>query len=962
MNEVRAAGALSILRRYRWLFASAVLLAAAYTAGGFLLVPYAARGLLDRYVTDTLHRRVSVGEIRFNPFTLAAEIHDFTLSEADGTPIVRFAALTVDASAASITNRAWTFNEIRLDRPDIRVDIGPDGVINLFRLIPPDDEPSNGPPALRIGTFAVDGGRVAFTDRSRKTPFATTLTPIRFTLTDFRTEASHDNTYRFAGATVDGEELAWSGTFSVKPLGSRGTFSVDGLKSSTIAAYMGDALPVEIPTGNLSLRGEYTAALDGAFALNVRLPTVEVRDVAVRPRGHGGETPWIRIPAATISDVSLSLAERKVAVGRVMLRRPWTAVRREADGSINLTRLMAAAPGAPAEAAAVHKATATEDAPWSISLNALAIEDAAIDAEDDAVTPALRQHLAPVSLTVEGFSVPSAGPLRIDGHVGIGKGSLSARGEVTPSPLAVDVAVTAEAIEMPPAQPYIAPLAAILLNSGTLSASGKLAYRAQPPKGQPALTFAGNVGVTDFATQDAAGKRDFIKWKSLALKGIDYSMTPDRLIIDRVEAREPYGRVIIGPDKSFNIAQILSAKTPDAPVTGSKTTAAPVKATAMPIRVRDVRIMGGSANFADFSIEPNFAAAIYDLQGSVGGLSSSPGSRATVRLAGKVDRYAPVEISGTVNLLSAQAFTDVAMTFRNIELTTFNPYSGKYAGYNISKGKLTTELHYKVQDRKLDAQHHIILDQLEFGDATGSKDAVPLPVRLAVSLLKDRHGVIDLNLPVNGSLDDPQFRLGPIVWQAVKNLMGKIVTAPFALLGSLFGGGPDISYVDFAPGSADLPAEQGEKLAKLSRALAERPQLRLDIPLRTVSASDDAALASAAFDAALAPYLAGRKDTPEDRRRALADLYKAQFGKSPDYPDTPDGEDKTAVRIAFLESALKPRFTATPTAREALGRTRAEAVQAAVLSGADVSPERVFLSDSAPDKPVAAPRLELRLQ
>src|SRR5262249_42265762 len=160
-------------------------------------------------------------------------------------------------------------------------------------------------------------------------------------------------------------------------------------------------------------------------------------------------------------------------------------------------------------------------------------------------------------------------------------------------------------------------------------------------------------------------------------------------------------------------------------------------------------------------------------------LSSDPNSRAQVKLTGSVDQFSPVDISGTLNLLSTALYTDIGLSFRNMELTTFNPYSGKYAGYDIAKGKLTTELHYKVENRKLDAQHHVVLDQLEFGGATNSKDAVPLPVRLAVALLKDRNGVIDLNLPVGGSLDDPQFRLGPIIWKVVLNTLEKIVTAPF---------------------------------------------------------------------------------------------------------------------------------------------------------------------------------------
>src|SRR6202035_2380110 len=224
----------------------------------------------------------------------------------------------------------------------------------------------------------------------------------------------------------------------------------------------------------------------------------------------------------------------------------------------------------------------------------------------------------------------------------------------------------------------------------------------------------------------------------------------------------------------------------------------------MPMAIRKIVFHAGQANFSDLSVQPNFSTGIQSIEGSVIGLSSKANSRAKVDIHGAVDAFSPVDITGEANFLSAALYTDLKMNFRNMELSVFNPYSGKFAGYNITKGKLTTEMHYKVQDRKLDAQHHIIIEQLEFGDKTESKDAVSLPIKLAVALLKDRNGVITLDLPVTGTLDDPTFRLGPIIWKVFVNIVEKAVTAPFALLGSLFGGGPDIQFIDFQPGVGTL--------------------------------------------------------------------------------------------------------------------------------------------------------------
>jgi hypothetical protein len=376
----------------------------------------------------------------------------------------------------------------------------------------------------------------------------------------------------------------------------------------------------------------------------------------------------------------------------------------------------------------------------------------------------------------------------------------------------------------------------------------------------------------------------------------------------------------------------------------------------MPMSIARIDIQDGVADFTDHSVEPTFSTAIYGLKGSIVGLSSDPASRATVSLDGSVDRYAPVSIKGKVNVLSASTFTDISMSFSNIELPTFNPYSGKFAGYNIAQGKLTTTMQYHVENRKLDAQHHIVVDQLEFGAATESKQAVPLPIKLAVSLLKDRNGVIDLELPVGGSLDDPTFRVGPIIWKVFVNLIEKVVTAPFAALGKLFGGGPELSFVDFPAGAATLGSDQTQKLSQLASALVERPQLKLNVPLHTQADDDDAALERLGLDKALqasedSGARAARPRSPKAKGAAsatsatgassevtsgLVALYRTQFKSDPEYPPDTD-------QLAWLQQQLLPQFAPSQAERDALGLARAQAVQSAMLANTELKSERVFL-------------------
>jgi hypothetical protein len=413
------------------------------------------------------------------------------------------------------------------------------------------------------------------------------------------------------------------------------------------------------------------------------------------------------------------------------------------------------------------------------------------------------------------------------------------------------------------------------------------------------------------------------------------------------------------------------------------------------MRIKRIDIEDSTANFSDRSIEPNFSAAIVNLHGSITGLSSAPSARARITLDGNVDQYSPVVIRGEVNPFAASGYTDLSLSFHNMELTTFNPYSGKYAGYSIDQGKLSTDLHYHIENRKLDATHHIVVDQLEFGAATQSKQAVPLPIKLAVAILKDRNGVITLDLPqITGTIDDPQFRLGPMIWTFLVDLLKKVVTAPFSALGKLFGGGEEMSYVDFPAGAATLNDSDVQKLAQLSKALIERPQLKLDVPLHTASESDDAIMAKAALDQAVTdatsttstgkraakkaaaasgagPSGTGANADQTLRLTALALLYRQKFKAEPEYPGEQGGKPANAndpnatpaAHVSWLEQQLLPQFQPNPDQRNALGRARAGAAQNALLANKELLPERVFLTEresgGGPDGQV---RMELKLQ
>jgi hypothetical protein len=1002
------------------IFAAIALLIGLYALAGFFWAPRLVRNALMNEIPKTLAGVTpAVGEIRINPFLLQIEIKDFALSGDRGTKLVGFERLFIDFELSSIWHRAYTFSNIDITAPFANAVIFKDGRVNLAQLSPraPDTPKpkSNEPiPALRVGSLKVTQGFLSFDDRRRPSEFATRLEPINFELQNFITGIDGGR-FTFNGASKLGERIEWRGHLAIQPTESDGELQITGLQAHTIWEYLEDQLNFRVNAGKVDVQATYKFTLKDDVDLKVEVAKAELSELAVRPKDS--DIDWITVPDLLVSGTTVDLKARRAHTDSLVITGAKLATWLEPDGSVNLLKLAVPpappAPNVPAPATPPTPAPVASAVPagsvWQYELGEFALRDASLSAEDRRTKPVAKLLLAPLSIKVSGVSLDLAKPLNVALDTKINNtGSLSVTGELTPQPVAANLNLKLSGFELAAVQPYVAQYTSMTLLKGSLGADAKVRYGAQ----KPALQVSGNISVANLHTVDNALHQDFINWDRLDIQGLSYQYGPDRLDIDQITARKLYARVIVEPDTSINVKRVLAAPGATVVAPGGNT-APPVVATAapapapplrskkknrasaisaaaaalaapaatppkMPMSVKKIVLQAGQANFADLSVTPNFAAAIQNLEGTVLGLSSKENSRAKIDIHGSVDQFAPVSISGEVNVLSSVLYTDLSMSFKNIELSTFNPYSGKFAGYNISKGKLTTELHYKVDGRKLDAQHHIIVDQLEFGDKTDSKDAVSLPVKLAVALLKDRDGVIDLTLPVTGSLDDPKFRLGPIIWKVLVNILEKAVTAPFALLGSLFGGGPDLQFVDFEPGSADLNPAAAGKAQTIVKALNARPQLKIEIPIAVVKEIDRPPLVESKFQAQVREAQSARKkssvtDTPfaqldpAAQLDLLTRLYAKNFGADPKFPDSVDAiktqPEKAAAKVDFLSQALHEHIEVNETDLTALGEQRAMNLQEALLTGTQIDPQRVFLvaNDKAKNQDGHV-RLELSLR
>ena len=974
------------IRKILVLAVIAALLVGLYTIAGFFVVPSIVRSQLQGFASETYRRDATVGDIRFNPFTLRLEVNEFSFPDADQQPLFGFQRLVLNIEVSSIWRRGASLSLIELDRPFGNASIRPDGSLNFADLARPfagaPEKPQDEEPArFFVDLLRVIDGKVDFEDQTRPSRFHATLHPVTFALRDFSTVGKTGNNYALDAESTDGGKIRWNGSFDLSPFSAKGQFTLVDIPTQTLWSYLRDSLPFKVTSGKVGLEGDYDfAATDSGVKLLVDIANTHVNELGVAPlqSSGGGNDDYVRLTDLTLGKTHFDLAGSRVEIGPVKLVGGEVRAWRESDGRVNLLELAGADEAAPAQNPDPQPAAATEGSAWHVSAPDISVEQLKVALEDRFVEPAVAFELNPVSFHLGGFSNQPDQQYDVQASLKLASGGeLQMTGQANPQRVSFRGKVKVKDLGLAQFQPYVATYSQLTLLDGGLSADLDV------KRGEGgALEVAGNTRVDKFHAVDTAMREDFAKWERLELSRLDYKSlpAPGRLSIANVNARAPYIRFIIAPDQTTNLSKIMTAP-PSAPgpvqtVKGPGKSAPVENPEPLDMRIGKVDIRNGSGNFADFWIQPNYAVSIQQLNGSISGLSSDPASRAKLKLDGKIDRYAPASFEGEVNLLSASLFTDVKVNFKGVEMNSVTPYSGRFAGYRIEKGKLSVELEYHVENRKLDAKQRFVIDQLQLGEKVESPDAVRLPLKLAVALLKDSNGVIDLGLPVTGSLDDPQFRMGPIIWKAFVGLLTKIAASPFKLLGSLFGGDEEMNLVVFAPGSATLDDAGKQKLAGLVKAMQGRPGLQLDVPAVYSTEIDGAALSSQKVDQKIKGTDGAGPEAAADpaaRFEQLIAQYKSESGEKTTLPGSVPAvlelrkkkrnPEMLNTAISELEQALREKNPVTKEALEALGQARAHAIQDALLGGGAVDPQRVFLIAPAEKPPVDGKvRVELSLQ
>ena len=872
-----------------------------YTLAGFLLLPWWLERSIPEQLDQRMGWRAEVTDISANPYTLRVDVLGLSARDSGGEPVAGFDRLLVDMNFFQLIRGIAGFEAIQLEKPFIRVDLLKDYSVNFARdwqRANPEPAGAAEPPAAEEGTeparvyfrqIAVNGGEVLFRDFSKQQMAEFRITPLDLTLTDLATWRREGQNSDYAlHAALDSQTVEWAGELSIAPFYSSGSLKISAVSYETIAHFLSPYFPYDLRGGSVTLSSDYELQAGEVFHLETSNGQLALEDLALALNEESGQ---VRLSNGTLSvdAIDFDLNAREINVGQVALENLDLALARSETGQIDWLAPLAPGPQAskPPNGGA-EPVNAGQPFWWSVA--GVTLSGSRILWQDS-------QPESPVELALEQLSV-STGPIshlleelvtyKMQGTLASG-GQLSLTGQVTPWPFTLEAAISGIGVQLAAFEPYVQEGANLAIASGSLGVDGNLDLDGQqdPLTG----TFSGTAEVAGFSVRLPGGSERLVSWQTLRLAPIEYNVYPARLEIGTVTLAQPVINVVRNADSVHNVEQIVRG-----PASGSQDEPSSDQQKAgdsepeFIFRIGQLMLEDGALAYTDRTLQPAFTTSFDELNGSVTGLSNISPQQGKVSMNGRVGGVADLGFEGTLGTLGTEDVSDLQLMMQNLSLPTLSPYFGRYLGYGVDSGKLDLNLDYQISGTRIEASNRVIMDRLELGASIPSDQAVKAPVKLGLALLRDRKGVIEVNLPISGDLSSPDFSVGQVVMRAFVNLLAKAATSPFSMLGSVAGlagfGGEELGKVGFVPGSTELAEGEAEKLSVLADALLERPDLLLNIRGSVAPQADGLALlrdqlteggrqelSGAAWQAAREAYIAGERALAPE---ALSNLASAR--------------------------------------------------------------------------------------
>ena len=846
-----------------------------YTIVGFLILPPIIRAVAVKELSADLNRKVTIQKVKVNPFVPSLTIRGLLVVDKDGQPFLSWDEVYCSFEVSSIFRKAWTFGKITVTGPYARAQINKDYTCNFSDLAKKYSTPPAGaaPPKtskplfVRVKHLQVTDAHLSLADFTVRTPFKRVVGPVYLDVSNFSTETNSDGLGYLFGKTDANDYFQWRGNFCLTPLRSAGNAIIYDVIMNKFKPLYEDLGNFEIRSGQsgfcANYRFEWSPSRHVAVATNVAFGISHFR------LGLPGDTNDILdLPHLAQLDTSGDLSTHHGEIGLFRISQANVFPERGTNKGANFNFLQIVKPSAskpvPPGGILVFLNTITNAVAslmnstnkWTGIIHEVNFTNCGMHLLDLAYGRRATLDLSNVDVDAKNIcNIPNTNitaGVSLDwnktGRINVGVVALIA-------PATIDARLALDQLDLSTLAPYVRQEFNIFIPSANLGLDGNV-HLEIPTHKLPVITFRGDTWVDHFHVLDGITGDDLIKWDEIRVSGIDANLNPESASIRQISANNVSARVIIETNRTINLLASLHPAATNAPAQTNAPAVAKTSASTTnaipPVSISAIAITNAQINFTDRSVTPNVNMVIDNAGGTITGISSTELQHGDLALHALVDGVSPANITGRINPFSGTLTNQVNIFMTNMDLVPASPYSAKFAGYRIARGGLSVDLRYTLVGRTIQSENVITLNQFTFGDKVDSPDATKLPVRLGIAILKDRQGKIVLNVPIQGSLDDPKFRIGKVVERALANILTKVATSPFSLISAAFGGGSgggeELSYEDFPPASAFLTDATKRKLGVVIRALYNRPGLQLQISGSVDPVIDRDALQQLAFE------------------------------------------------------------------------------------------------------------------
>lgn len=938
-----------LLRYTLYLFAALLI--------SLLVLLWQAPTLTQRHLPAWLAKHyglnLTLGEIHVSLRHPSLAIGPSALLDEKQQPIIAFEQLQlVPELGQSWRQKAIILSDATLTKPmvnlirraDSKVEVRFNLTDALASVLTPSQTPvttGSEPLLVQIAKLAALQGQISYQDSRKKNSAGwmppLTLSGLDLQLPDFSTAAKNTNHFQLTARLNKQSPLKASGQLDIMTGAGKGQLSLGKLALSPFAPLWAPYLKVHLVKGEASAELNYQLS-QGKHGLDWQLSKgkLTLSDWQLK-QNKGAE--FARFKQLALAGIALDGNKQSVRIDKIALKAPAVTATLDAAQQLDLTALLVPQPA--------DKPSGKKPAPgnpWRWSLKETRISQGEFKLTESSSGKPLLREISGLNLTLGplGSQSDQPSPLNLNATLNT-QSSLGFDGDLTLAPFTLKGEFKQQGLPLKWAQPYLQDLLRITVRDGQLASRTRLALATNAEGALSKLEVTGGLDIDQLFVLDRADNQRLLQIDRLELSGLHYDGISQQVKIGDILLRKPFARIEINEDGITNLQQLVL---PQAASTE------PANGPVPRITIDQVRTEQGNLRFADRSLSPEFVVDIASLSGQSRHISNIPGQRSDLAFNGKVDRYAPVTIRGNTNLLIEQPVLDVAVTFSNLELTTFTPYSSTYAGYAIDKGQLSMKLNYKLQGNRLEGDNDITIKKLQLGEKIKSEQAKDMPLGLAIALLSDANGVIQMNLKVKGNLDQPDFSLGNIFWDVLGNTLRKAITSPFSLLASLTGGPEDLDELPFLLGDPVLTPTQQIRLTKLAQALKERPKISMNIRGKVNFNEERPILQRQKLERVLTkitglPVDLDLLEQDPILQAALAEAYEARFNEElGDLADRLKLDEESPALRSQAVILLRDQQLITAKSLRNLAMRRAQNTKEYLVDTQGIAPERLFVLDS----------------